>query len=178
MLTPKDVESELSYAYLHAVAAASQVACQAAVRSFDNDGIDASLHVRRDFGPDATLTDITVNVQLKATIKECQIQDGRIPYWLKGIQTYDLLREESVSTHRILVVLFLPENAAEWLTQTPEQLIMQRCAWWVSLRGAPPSENGSGQTVYIPAENLLSVEGLYQLMARIAHMEDLRYVAQ
>lgn len=43
-MTPQDIEASLSYAYLHAVASHTGVACQEANRAHDNLGIDASLN--------------------------------------------------------------------------------------------------------------------------------------
>jgi hypothetical protein len=42
-LTDNNIEAELSYAYLHAVAAKNAMACRAGDRHEDNNGIDAQL---------------------------------------------------------------------------------------------------------------------------------------
>jgi len=73
----QDREAELSYAYLHAVAAKAGVACMDANRAHDNAGIDATLHLVKDFGPQALLSEISLHVQLKATIKKPAVRkDG------------------------------------------------------------------------------------------------------
>ncbi|MEC4813815.1 MAG: DUF4365 domain-containing protein [Scytonema sp. PMC 1069.18] len=48
---------------------------------------------------------------------------------------------------------------------------MKRCAYWVSIRGQPPTENQSTVTVYLPRQNIFSVEVLQALMQRIARGE-------
>ena len=53
-------------------------------------------------------------------------------------------------------------------------LIARRCAYWQSLYEAPAGA-ASGQTVYIPRTNVLSVEGFRILLARFARKERLRY---
>lgn len=58
---------------------------------------------------------------------------------------------------------------------TDEQLLLKRCAYWVSLRGAQESTNGSGQTIYLPRKQVFSPEGLNDLLARIARREELQY---
>ena len=78
MYTVKDTESELSVAYLQAIAARNRFSCTIATRTMDNNGIDATLHGMDDFG--GSLTEITLHVQLKATIKEPLIQDGKIRF--------------------------------------------------------------------------------------------------
>jgi hypothetical protein len=173
-MTPQDIEAELSYAYLHAVAAKAAVACQYCSRTFDSTGVDAQLKVVRDFGPGA-LTELTVEVQLKATIRQPGERLNRLAYFLADIGRYNRLRAETIVPPRVLVVLFLPEDAEEWLRHTDEQLVLKRCAYWVSLKGAPESANDSGQTIYIPRDQVFSPEGLTSMLARLAQEEDLRY---
>ncbi|MBW4613251.1 MAG: DUF4365 domain-containing protein [Desmonostoc vinosum HA7617-LM4] len=48
---------------------------------------------------------------------------------------------------------------------------MKRCAYWVSICGQPPTENQSTVTVYLPRQNIFSVEVLQALMQRIARGE-------
>jgi hypothetical protein len=175
MMTDQDIESELSYAYLHAVAAKIGAGCQVAARQFDNAGIDANLHQVKEFSSNAFLTDITINIQLKATTKEVEEIDGRYPYFLDNVDRYNVLRAETALPPKLLVVLFLPKNKEKWLQHTPTQLILQKCAYWVSLIGAPETANSTGQTVYLPKTQVFSPEGLSDLFLRIAQQEDIRY---
>ncbi|MFV8750260.1 DUF4365 domain-containing protein [Nannocystaceae bacterium ST9] len=170
-----DIEAELSYAYLHAVASHAGVACQAAARTHDNLGIDATLTLVRDFGPKATLSRITLHVQLKATTKPPAVTNGRLAYFLKEIE-YDRLRRGGALPPALLAVLFLPEDPSDWLSHSTERLALSRCAYWLSLSGAPASNNKTGQTVYFPPDQVLSPDGLQRLFERVAHREDLRYV--
>ncbi len=172
----KDIEAELSYAYLHAVASQAGIACQGSMRAHDNLGIDVTLSTARDFGPGAVLTDVTLFVQLKATIKAPQpTPAGLLPYWLDGVEHYDSLRAPDRRPPIILAVLFLPKEREQWLTHSPERLALQRCAYWMSLAGAPESENTSGKTVYLPEHQVLSPQGLEGLFGRIARLEDLTH---
>jgi hypothetical protein len=75
------------------------------------------------------------------------------------------------------VVLYLPEDAAHWLSHSEDGLLAKRCAYWVSLRGAPESDNPRHQTVYIPRKQILSVDGLAELMTRVSRCEEIRYEA-
>lgn len=177
MMTPADIEAQLSYAYLHAVASHAGIACQEATRARDNAGIDATLHWIRDFGDAAALTEISLHIQLKATSQAPARADGRLSYFLREVEQYDRLRQDSAMPPRILAVLFLPRDHAEWLRYSPERLVLQHAAYWVSLVDAPPSPNRSGQTVYIPETQQLSPIGLQDLFRRLAHLEKLRYAA-
>jgi hypothetical protein len=53
--------------------------------------------------------------------------------------------------------------------------VTRRCAYWLSLRGAPASDNAASQTVYIPSANLLSIENLMDLMTRFSRRETIPY---
>ena len=174
-MTPQNIEAELSYAYLHAVAARAGIACDAARRAHDNLGIDAMLSVVDDFGPKAVMTEVTLHIQLKATSKKTALKSGRRSYFLKEVDEYERLRANTVYPTRFLAVLFLPEDADDWLKVTDEQLIAKRAAYWVSLVGAPPSRNKTGQTVYLPESQLLCPDELRRLFKRVAHQEKLLY---
>ncbi len=99
---------------------------------------------------DSILTSFSVDIQLKATYRELPEQDGRLSYVL-SVPHYDKLRLEEVAAPRLLVLMRLPHHPEEWLQFTEEALVAKRCAYWVSLRGAPASANDDSQTVYIPA---------------------------
>jgi hypothetical protein len=73
------------------------------------------------------------------------------------------------------VVLFLPADPDQWLVWTPQQLVLQRCAWWECLQGASASANTSGQTVYLPEEQVFNPETLTGIFQRISCEEELRY---
>jgi Domain of unknown function (DUF4365) len=177
MMTPGDIEAELSYAYLHAVAARAGVACQQATRTHDNLGIDACLSISKTFAG-TRLTDVSINMQLKATTKppsERKRWEGRLSYFLGDVDEYDRLRADTSVPLRFLAVLFLPEDPSQWLTHSPEQLALCRCAYWVNLVGAPTSTNDTGQTVYLPASQPLSPIGLLTLFDHVARREVPRY---
>lgn len=171
-LSDNDIKSELSYAYLHAVASRAKCECQVSGRHSDGMGVDARVHVKERFSPDS-LTRFTVEVQLKATSEQPAQQGGRLSYWVKA-KNYEELRDTNVPNPQLLIVFIMPENPAEWLTCSEESLIARRCAYWLSLYDAPTG-SPSGQTVYIPTVNILSVEAFRTLLARFARKERLRY---
>lgn len=178
-MTPQDIEANLSYAYLHAVASRAGVACEETKRARDNLGIDACLSISKSF-EGTRLTDVSINLQLKATTKppsERKRRDGRLSYFLDDIDEYDRLRADTSLPLRFLAVLFLPKDPSKWLTHSPKQLAMCRCAYWVNLVGAPASANGSGQTVYLPQSQPLSPAGLLTLFEHVARREVPRYAS-
>jgi hypothetical protein len=175
MLTGQNIEAELSYAYLHAVATRCGFGCEYTTRHMDNAAVDAI--VREDdrfLAADSILSSFEVHVQLKATFQRLPEADGRWSYRLP-LGQYNKLRSTRVSAPRMLVVLLLPDNAEDWLRHSEDGLLAQRCAYWVSLRGAPDSENAESQTVYVPRRQLLSPESLTGLMTRFSRREEVLY---
>ncbi|TAJ78856.1 MAG: DUF4365 domain-containing protein [Gallionellaceae bacterium] len=136
-LSPPNIESELSYAYLHAVASKAGMACNAGGRHEDNNGIDATLTAWGPFNGGGYLTEVDIKVQLKATIDVPADNGAKLSYFLSGVSRYNDLRTETVNAARILVVLFLPADAQNWLSHSEEELALRKCAYWQSLRGAP-----------------------------------------
>lgn len=177
-LSPNNIEAELSYAYLHAVAAKAGVGCKVGSRHDDNAGIDAELTGWGPFPGGGYLEEVDLKIQLKATVKAPAIAGEHWSYSLQGIQRYDDLRNEAFGTPRILVVLFLPDDPNQWLHHTEDALTLRRCAYWVSLRGAEPSNNQTAQTVYLPKAQRFDPDGLQALMARLSRNEIPRYRGQ
>lgn len=174
-LSPPNIESELSYAYLHAVASHAGVACSVGSRHEDNNGIDATLTAWGPFANGGYLTEVTIKVQLKATIAVPADDGIAFSYFLNGVNRYDDLRTETVSSARILIVLFLPADAQEWLNHSADQLALRRCAYWQSLRGAPQTSNRSGATVKLPKNQMFNAQALNDLATRLSRPDFPRY---
>lgn len=174
-LSSANVESELSYAYLHAVASAAGVSCQIAGRHEDAAGVDAKLAAWGPFPSGGKRREVDLKVQLKATMQVPPEVGDAFSYCLSGIPRYDDLRSEAVSTPRILVVLFLPPMASEWITHTDCALSLHKCAYWVSLRGAKASTNKTAQTVYLPKKQRFDGAGLLALLSRLSRNDIPRY---
>jgi hypothetical protein len=170
MLTIQNIESELSYAYLHAVASRCGIICESTGRHTDDTGVDAVLRVRGKLISDSVLTQFTVDVQLKASKGVPVEQDGRYSYSLR-LKNYDELRSTATGSPQLLVVLVLPPKPEEWLTQSEDCLVARRCAYWLSIRDAPESTNETHQTVYTPRQNVLSTELLLDVMTRFSREE-------
>jgi Domain of unknown function (DUF4365) len=174
-LTENDIKAELSYAYLHAIAARAGFGCEVAGRHSDNAGVDAYIRVRERLAPDSVHTNFPFEVQLKATSKLPALEANRYSYWMQDTERYDELRERSGPMPKLLVVLFLPADAAQWLEHSEEMLIARRCAYWTSLWEAPKSSNKTGQTVHLPQANLLSAPGLRTVARLLSQEEELTY---
>jgi hypothetical protein len=167
-LTLANVESELSYAYLHAIASHCQCSCSVGTRHEDNAGVDAKLTSWGPFDGGGYRTEVDLKIQLKATVSTPSVVGDCYSYSLRGIPQYNDLRSDAIATPRILVVLYLPRERTEWIAHSEDALTLRRCAYWVSLRGAPESTNDTGQTVYIPKSQKFDCAGLSGLLNRVA----------
>jgi hypothetical protein len=177
VLTEQNIEAELSYAYLHAVATRGGFSCSYSHRHLDDVGVDAQIHEDgRMLAADSLHASFTLHVQLKATRVIPIEQAGRYSFSLP-VRQYDRLRETRLVIPRIVVVLYLPADPAEWLRHSEDALIAKRCAYWVSLRAAPTSDNPGHQTVYIPRAQVLSITSLTEIMTRCSRDEEINYVA-
>jgi hypothetical protein len=173
-----NVESELSYAYLHAVASHAGASCSVSNRHEDNAGVDAKITAWGPFPNGGYRQEVDLKVQLKATISEPVEKNGCLSYNFSGIKQYDDLRRDTVATPRILVVLFLPKCKNAWLSHSEKTLSLSKCAYWVSLLDAPPSTNGSSQTVYLPKAQKFDVVNLADICDQIASGKKLKYAGR
>ena len=73
--------------------------------------------------------------------------------------------------------LFLPNNSDEWLTHTSDQLVIKKCAYWVSLSGAPETTNRTGTTVHIPLNQTFNIKTIQSIFNRLSDGEALEYEA-
>lgn len=179
-LNDNDMEEELSIAYLHTACTSARLGMQVGTRTKDNRGVDATINAFGRFGPnDGYLSTVDIDVQLKATVQQPALIKGtHLSYFLKSVSQYDVLRSRGWGTPRILVVLFLPKNMEEWLGHSHEELLLRRCAYWVSLLDANACDNESGQTVYLPKKQCLSPQAMLDLCSSFSHGETKRPVYQ
>jgi hypothetical protein len=175
MLSEQNIEAELSYAYLYAVASRAGFACQWSTRHLDDAGVDAQIHEDgRMLASDSFHTSFSLYVQLKATRVAPIEQNQRFSFTLP-LRQYNRLRETRLAIPRILVVLYLPNNPADWLHHSEDALIAKRCAYWVSLRSAPASANSGYQTIHIPRAQSLSITSLTEIMTQCSRGEEINY---
>jgi len=171
MLSANDVKEQLSVAYVQAVAARAGFSVERVL--VDRDSVDLKVCGRGWMGGGATLSSPELGIQLKATSRPVDLAGGteRFSFALSRKNYNDLVRATLVP--RILVVVVMPESEAEWLTLTPEALTLRRCAYWKSLRGAAPTENGTGQAVHLSRARSFTHESLRELLGKVSREEEL-----
>lgn len=150
-------QEQFSRSAIYAIA--SRAGCTVSLRSVDDDSVDLTLGTRLLPSRPA------VDVQLKCTFQDV-LHDDALHYSI-GIKNYNDLRLEDLMVPRILVVVLVPPAIEDWLVQTEEEMIIRRCGYWVSLLGAPATQNSDGVTVNIPRINMFTPETLTAMMHQI-----------
>jgi hypothetical protein len=134
-----------SIAYSNAVAAVAGV--NVGQWEEDDDSVDITLRRKGGCAP-------TLDLQLKCTAAEIAPGDT-IPFTL-SMKNYDDLRRP-VQGARWLTVMFVPTDPADWITiECPNQIVMQKCAWWMSLVDLPDVAGQQTVTVHLPKANVFS----------------------
>ena len=162
MLTDNHVKEGLSRAYILAVAHRAGHNCSL-LREFDY-GIDGTFHDVKVRDGRRVESGFAIDFQAKAS-EACEVGEQRVAYHLAAKNHRDLAEAEG--TPRILIVLALPPDPEDWLRISADALIMKRCAWWISLRGHPPTQNKEKQRIEIPRAQVFDVAALRAMMQRV-----------
>ena len=155
-------KEQFSNAYIRAIAATAGY--NVYKPEVDNDSVDWGIGAR---GSSGTVRSPKVELQLKCTSREI-LKDEHLAFPLK-LKNYNELRYDDYQIPRILVVVIVPDDVSNWLTQTEEALALRHCAYWSSLRGEGETTNVESVTVHLPRSQVFSVDGLSQIMQRIAN---------
>jgi hypothetical protein len=162
MLTRAHRQEALCRAYIHAVAGHCGLTCS--FRDFDY-GIDMTVHHIKVVEGRRSETGYRLDIQAKASTSAMLTADSVV----HDLETraYNDLREEAGDVPRILVLLSMPDAEGEWLGFEEGGLLLRRCAYWVSLRGRPPTSNTDSVRITIPRVNVFSPAGLAALMVKV-----------
>jgi hypothetical protein len=167
-VTVNEQKQQLSVAYVHAVAAHAGYTCQ--VQIVDEDSVDVLIGAKAYVQDRAVLCSPRLEVQLKATSSP-RLGAKHITFPLKR-KNYEELRARTLIP-RLLVVLVLPKNPAEWIETSEECMISRRCAYWASLFGVAETGNTRSVSVGLPRSQQFNVEQLQGLMRRVSRQEPL-----
>ena len=147
-------KERVSLAYIEAVA--SCAGYQVTEPKVDRDSVDGALIA--DFGKRPR-----IEFQAKATTRDV-VKESYIHFPLP-IKNYNDLRIDAINP-RILIILIMPRETQEWVNQTDHQLCLRHCAYWMSLKGQPTSQNTSTVTVHVPMVNVFSNDQLVDMMQK------------
>ena len=154
-MTPNIQMEEFSLAYISAVAAVS--GCQVIHPRLDHNSVDGML--RSSEGRQAQ-----IDFQAKATSQDF-LRGENIHFPLKK-KNYEDLRDDDIMIPRILIVVLMPREPEWRLTQTPDELCLRHCGYWISLEGWPAKQNKAEITVHIPTSNIFDRSHLRDLMTK------------
>ena len=144
-----------SLAYIRAVSA--QAGYQV-TRDETDTGLDGMLKAD-------TFHRAAIEFQAKSTSRD--IRAGERLRFPLPIGNYETLRVARPTIPRILIVVLMPREPAEWLHQSEDELCLRHCAYWLSLAGEPAVANATSVTVHIPTANVFSGEQLRLLMEHL-----------
>jgi hypothetical protein len=161
LLTRNHRQEALCRAYVQAVAALAGAATSVPTPDY---GVDLSLRDIEHRGNRRLDRRLQVDLQLRSTTR-ANVTETAVVYDLEA-ETYEFLREES-QVRCLLVLLVLPTAEEDWLSQTAEQLVLRRCAWWHSFRGAAPTAAASSVRVTIPLTRVFSPEAVRSILERL-----------
>jgi hypothetical protein len=166
-LPENQLKEELSYAYIHTIAARAGFSCDHPRRDFQS--MDIQVNSEGQACEDAVVFQAHLGLQLKATSGEFPENDT-ISYSLPIKNYNDLRRLNAIP--RLLVLFCMPPNADLWVQHDiGEHLITRRCAYYLNLYGLPEVTNETARTVQIPKQNVLTVDALKTLMAQASRLE-------
>ena len=162
LMTEDDQKEQFSFAYARAVAAVAKVAVSEP--SVDDDSIDLFFKVR---GGGGVVRSAQLDAQVKCT-EAANVNEAHVAHRLK-LKNYDELRPTDVLVPRILIVVLVPDQIADWVNHSEQELALRNCGYWMSLRGFPATTNTTSETVHLPRLNQFNVAALQQIMARIGN---------
>ena len=91
---------------------------------------------------------------------------GQISSTTYAVEDYNrLIRDLEIP--RVLILFTMPDDDAEWLAQSDDELCLRRCAYWVSLLGEGFSNNRSTVRVALPQANVFDQSGLRDMFTQL-----------
>ncbi|MCL9792977.1 DUF4365 domain-containing protein [Frankia sp. AgKG'84/4] len=150
-----------SLAFTYAIAAAAR--CTISELRSDVEAVDYTV---RQVAGHRRYSSSVVDVQMKCTSQDVLRDDG--VHWRLPRGHYDALRNPKSYNRKILVVLLVPDDVTQWLTTTPEHMILAGSAFWTCVEGHEAT-TGSSKTVVLPRHNNYDVEQLLGILHRIGN---------
>ena len=153
-------KEQFSISYIRAITA---VAGYSLYRpEVDNDSVDLGIVSR---GGTGKILSPRLELQLKCTSRGI-LDENYIKYPL-NLKNYNDLKINAL-VPRILVVVLVPEKITDWIKQTESELCLRNCAYWVSLRGMPDTENTTNVTIEVSRSNQFTPDALQAIIQRIS----------
>jgi hypothetical protein len=161
-MTRNQRQEALSRAYVQAIAAQAGMGHTPRMNDY---GIDLSIHEIARRGKRYCETGMVLDTQVKSATRAAR-GAAAIRYDLEA-KAYEDLRDADVPNPRILILVVFPDDSAEWLLQSEEELILRGCGYWMSLEGRPRTSRSRSVRIQIPRANVFSVPGVRGILDRL-----------
>jgi hypothetical protein len=162
VITKQHRQEALCRVYVQAIAAQAGLISS---RPDPDYGIDLSLRSAEVNARGHSDTSVQVDLQLRSTTR-ANVTESEVKFDL-DVDTYNYLRQAEAFCPRILVVLVMPVDEAEWVGQTSSELTIRHCAYWLSLEGYPATTATRSIRVAIPLTHVFSGEGVRTILQNI-----------
>ena len=164
-MNPERRKEDLQISYISALCAVIGAAYE--TQRHDEDSTDGIIKKRISLSEEKFF-DSSIRIQLKATSSSSQYryEDDAIVYRLKVKNYNDLCTP--ATTPIILGLLILPDNEAEWLDWTEEEILIRGCMYWLDLSGYDKSDNKETVVVRIPKQNVINQDSLNMILEELA----------
>lgn len=154
MITVQHSEEFLSIAAMNAIAAMAGVELEFSTHDY---GIDGTVRELRDYPGIGKIPSLTMDYQLKSTVNwKCR---GNYIFYNLEVKNYNKMvarfQDPISKTPYILILLCLPKNREEWLSISPEEIILRKCCYWYEVSEKDDiSGNENKITIKIPKNNI------------------------
>ena len=164
MMIYQHIEEWLSRAYVMTIAARAGVNILHPLQDYGVDGTFSKIQLQKGKPRD---TGIKLDYQLKAS-KNWRIEGEEIVYALEAKTFNDLTARfaKRRTVPLILILLCLPQETAQWMEQSEEQLIVRRCCYWAKFVGGA-TDNSRSVTIRISRQQIFTPEVLTDLLNQL-----------
>lgn len=161
------IRSELSFAYLKTIIAHLGGSCIPPGPVLDAMGIDAVTQLQGNWS-DEPYADKTIDIyfQLKSTSNNYTQPQENIGYSIDKDRYNKYIDRSNERRFFLLLLMVLPpeDEYEQWLQITPEQLVLKKCMYWKSLRGASKIAESSKTVHFHKNDNLFTTDTLRNII--------------
>ena len=127
-------------------------------------GIDFSVHrVAKDAGLYSD-QGAAIDLQLKSTTDAVFRPDEDAYHFDLDVKAYNFLRGPRAKAPRFLVLFVMPKDETLWISQDYDGLVLRHCAYYLSLKGAPATNNTRTITVTVSRHQVFSIAFVQEIL--------------
>jgi hypothetical protein len=163
-------KEEFSYAYINSIVSAAGFSQVNQTHSMDMKSVDITIQ-----SSDTPFPKLDVQVKSTESSDIIDIGNNYIKYDLKVINYNQLIDKGRILTPIILILVLVPKKIDDWVIvdDINKKTVVQKCAYWISLKGQNPTTNKNNIRIKIPLTNILTPDSLKLIMGKIGRREEL-----